>query len=1102
MIISCSMWYKDTIIYELHVKSFYDANGDGMGDFQGLIEKLDYLEELGVTAVWLLPFYPSPLKDDGYDIADYYHINPDYGSLKDFRKFLREAHKRGIRVITELVINHTSDQHKWFQRARRSKPGSIWRDFYVWSDTPEKFKEARIIFKDFENSNWTWDPVAQAYYWHRFYSHQPDLNYDNPSERKEIFRMLDFWLGMGVDGLRLDAVPYLYEREGTNCENLPETHAFLKELRAHVDAKYKDRMLLAEANQWPNDAAEYFGKGDECHMAFHFPVMPRLFMALRTEDRFPIIDMLEQSLDIPKNCQWAMFLRNHDELTLEMVTDEERDYMYRAFAQDPRARINLGIRRRLAPLLNNNRRSIELLNACLFSLPGTPVIYYGDEIGMGDNYYLGDRDGVRTPMQWSADRNSGFSKANPQKLYLPVVIDLEYHYTAVNVETQAANASSLFWFMRRIIAMRKQHQAFSRGSIEFVDSDNPHVLSFVRKYKDDVILVVANLSRFCQVASLELNNYKGFVTEEMFSRNNFPPVTEKPYILTVGPHSFYWLVMRKAELTDTTNVEQKQPLKISVSWKSVVTDDGSRQQLSEILRGYIQQCRWFGGKGKTIRRLIITDSIPINVNQGLIHILMLRVLYVGASQDNYLLPICLATGETGVEIADEAPQAVIAALNVRDRKGLLCDAASSKNFQDYLLDEIVTSKRRKEAEKLKGRRGRRLKKLLRPEELPLESRVMKVEQSNTSINYNNRFFLKLYRRLEGGSNPDVELSRYLTEYTDFKNFPTYIGSLEWSQGKGEPLTIGLLLEYVPNESDGWTYMLSAVERYFAQAMTLKIEPEESIDLPSLIHRIRSESIPPKVHDLIGSVYIDMAALLGRRTAEMHLALASLTQEPEARPEPFSLLYQKSVYQSMRALTLKVFGELGSNKARLSDSVADEAGQLFGKKQTILKRLARINTKKIAGMKIRIHGDYHLGQVLYTGKDFVIIDFEGEPARPLGERRLKRSALRDVAGMIRSFHYAAYSGIFLRPPDQSADIEHLQYWADLWYLYISGVFLDAYLESIKSEEILPADKKDFEMLLETFLLEKAIYELGYELNNRPDWIRIPIRGIENVLKKKP
>ncbi len=1101
MTTSCNTWYKDAVIYELHVKAFYDANGDGMGDFQGLLQKLDYLQDLGVTAVWLLPFYPSPLMDDGYDIADYYNANPDYGPLKDFRKFLREAHKRDIRVITELVVNHTSDQHKWFQRARRSKPGSVWRDFYVWSDTPDKFKEARVIFKDFENSNWSWDPVAQAYYWHRFYSHQPDLNYDNPRVRKEIIRVLDFWFGMGVDGLRLDAVPYLYQRDGTNCENLPETHAFLKELRAHVDAKFEGRMLLAEANQWPEDAAEYFGKGDECHMAFHFPVMPRLFMALRTEDRFPVVDMLEQSLDIPENCQWAMFLRNHDELTLEMVTDEERDYMYRAFAQDPRARINLGIRRRLAPLLNNNRRSIELLNACLLSLPGTPIIYYGDEIGMGDNYYLGDRDGVRTPMQWSADRNSGFSTANPQKLFLPVVIDLEYHYTAVNVETQVANVSSLFWFMRRIIAMRKQHKAFSRGSIEFVDSDNPHVLCFVRKFEEDTVLVIANLSRFCQVASLKLNDYNGFAAVEIFSGNDFPQVSERPYVLTVGPHSFYWLTMRKAEQIDTATADQEQPLTVGASFKAIVMNDEARQQLSQVLRGYIQQCRWFGGKGRTIRRFRIADSITISTRQDLVHVLILKVSYVGAPQESYMLPICLAADEAATEIAEQHPQAVIAALETKDRKGLLCDAAFSKGTQDYLLEVVAAPNSRKKANKLKGRRSRRLRELLRRDELPLESRVMKVEQSNTSINYDDRLFLKLYRRLESGANPDVELSRYLTEYTDFKSFPAYAGCLEWSPNKRDLLTVGLLLEYVQNESDGWNYMLSAVGRYLTQAMALKGEFDESIEPPESIRHVRPESIPPRIRDLIGSVYMEMASLLGRRTAELHLALASLRQEPEATPEPFSLLYQKSVYQSMRALTLKVFNALGKNAGKLPDTVADEAKQLLSEKQTILKRLQRIAKKKVTGMKIRIHGDYHLGQVLYTGKDFVIIDFEGEPARPLGERRLKRSALRDVAGMIRSFHYAAYGGIFLRPSEQSGDVEYLQHWADLWYFYMSGVFLDSYLANVKSAELLPPDENDFTVLLESFLLEKAIYELGYEFNNRPDWLKIPMRGIENVLKKK-
>ncbi len=482
------LWYKDAVIYEMHVRSFYDSDKDGVGDFRGLTEKLDYLQDLGITAIWLLPFYPSPLRDDGYDISDYTDIHEKYGTLRDFKAFLREAKYRGLKIITELVINHTSNQHPWFQRARRAAPGSRHREYYVWSETPQKYQEARIIFQDFESSNWAWDPEAQAYYWHRFYSHQPDLNFDSPDVRKEIIRALNFWLSLGVDGLRLDAVPYLYEREGTNCENLPETHAFLKELRRHVDATFKNRMLLAEANQWPEDAAAYFGQGDECHMAFHFPLMPRMFMALRMEDRFPIIDILQQTPQIPDNCQWALFLRNHDELTLEMVTDEERDYMYRVYSQDPQARINLGIRRRLAPLLGNHRRRIELMKSLLFAMPGTPVLYYGDEIGMGDNIFLGDRDGVRTPMQWSADRNAGFSQANSQRLYLPVNIDPEYHYEAINVEAQQNNPHSLLWWMKRMIALRKGHKALTRGSIEFLLPENTKVLAFLRCHQEECIL--------------------------------------------------------------------------------------------------------------------------------------------------------------------------------------------------------------------------------------------------------------------------------------------------------------------------------------------------------------------------------------------------------------------------------------------------------------------------------------------------------------------------------------------------------------------------------------------------------------------------------------
>src|ERR1700744_5917336 len=524
------LWFKEAIVYQLHIKTFCDGNNDGIGDFQGLLSKLDYLKNLGVTAIWLLPFYPSPLRDDGYDIADYFTVNPSYGTLDDFKRFLDAAHENGLRVITELVLNHTSDQHLWFQRSRRAAPGDPWRDYYVWSDDPTKYSEARIIFKDFEVSNWTYDSIAKSYFWHRFFFHQPDLNYDNPEVKAAAFEVLDFWLDLGVDGLRLDAVPFLIEREGTSCENLTETHHILQELRARIDAKYADRMLLAEANQWPEDAVAYFGTGNECQMCFHFPLMPRMFMSLHMEDRYPLFDILEQTPAIPENCQWALFLLNHDERTLEMVTEEERDYMYRVYARDSRARINLGIRRRLAPLLGNNRRKLELIHSLLFSLPGSPIIYYGDEIGMGDNIYLGDRNGVRTPMQWSSDKNAGFSRANPQQLYLPTIIDPEYHYESVNVENQQRNVSSLFWWMRRMLSVREKVKAFAHGTIEFLHPDNAKVLTYVRKFGDEVVLVVANLSRFAQVVELDLAPFAGMVPEELFGHATFPEIKQEPMV--------------------------------------------------------------------------------------------------------------------------------------------------------------------------------------------------------------------------------------------------------------------------------------------------------------------------------------------------------------------------------------------------------------------------------------------------------------------------------------------------------------------------------------------------------------------------------------------
>ena len=541
------LWFKDAIIYQLHVKTFQDSDGDGIGDFAGLMQRLDYLAELGVTALWIMPFYPSPLRDDGYDISNYLAVHPSYGTLEEVEALIAAAHARGLRIITELVLNHTSDQHPWFQRARLAPPGSPERDYYVWSDTTDRYRGARIIFQDFEQSNWSWDAEAKAWFWHRFYSHQPDLKFENPLVHEELLNVVDFWLARGVDGVRLDAVPYLYEREGTNCENLPETHAFLRKLRTHIDAKFPGRMLLSEANQWPEDTAHYFGEGNECHMNFHFPLMPRLFMAVEMEDRRPVIDILARTPAIPENCQWAIFLRNHDELTLEMVTDEERAFMVRAYASDPRARINLGIRRRLAPLLANDRRKIELLHSLLFSLAGTPILYYGDEIGMGDNFHLADRDGVRTPMQWTPDRNGGFSRAHPHQLYLPTNIDPEYHYEFVNVENQQRNKSSLYWTVRRMIEVRQRSTAFARGSIEFLQPANSSVLAYVRQYKTEVVIVVANLSRFVQVAELDLSAFDGCVPEELFGQARFPKIKPSLTTFTLGPHGFYWLALRSAD---------------------------------------------------------------------------------------------------------------------------------------------------------------------------------------------------------------------------------------------------------------------------------------------------------------------------------------------------------------------------------------------------------------------------------------------------------------------------------------------------------------------------------------------------------------------------
>ncbi|WP_028458270.1 maltose alpha-D-glucosyltransferase [Chloroflexus sp. Y-396-1] len=1097
------LWYKDAIIYELHVRAFCDSNGDGIGDFPGLTSKLDYLQDLGVTAIWLLPFYPSPLRDDGYDIADYTNIHPNYGTLSDFKVFIREAHRRGLRVITELVCNHTSDQHPWFQRARRAKPGTSARNFYVWSDTPDRYKDARVIFKDFETSNWTWDPVAQAYYWHRFYSHQPDLNFENPAVQRAVFKAMEFWLDLGVDGMRLDAIPYLYEAEGTNCENLPETHAFLKRLRRHMDEKYHGRMFLAEANQWPEDAVAYFGDGDECHMAFHFPVMPRLFMAVHLEDRYPIIDIMRQTPPIPDNCQWAIFLRNHDELTLEMVTDEERDYMYRVYARDPQARINLGIRRRLAPLLGNHRRKIELMNGLLFSLPGTPVIYYGDEIGMGDNIYLGDRNGVRTPMQWSGDRNAGFSRANPQQLYLPVITDPEYHYETVNVETQSTNQHSLLWWTKRLIALRKRYAAFGRGTLEFLYPDNRKVLCFLRKTTDQILLAVFNLSRFVQGVELDLSPYRGLMPVELFGQVEFPPIGDQPYFLTLGPHSFYWFTL-VPQRVEGVRVVQPQPetelVEIpvdAIEWDAIFYD-GRQTRLERVLPDYLRYRRWFGAKTRKIKQVNIDEFARLDYAGGPAYLTLLQVQYVEGGPEIYLLPMAYAEGERADQILADQRHMVIARLRVgrRAEAGILYDPLGERRFASALL-ELTIGRRRLHGERggeLVGGTTRALRKLLSGSD-GLEPSLVRGEQSNSSINFGNRLMMKLFRKIELGRNPDLELGRFLTEEVGFLHTPPVAGFIEYLRGKDEPLTLAIVQGYVQNEGDAFDYALDVVRRYYDTVLTRSdiTPPVLKTGVASLLTAARQKP-PALAEELIGG-YLESARLLGQRTAEMHQALAK-GSGPAMAPEPFSTLYQRSIYQSVRSLIGRTFQDLRKLLPSLPASVRPAAERIVQSEELLLTRLQRITGDKIETIRTRIHGDYHLEQVLFTGKDYMIIDFEGEPLRPISERRIKRSPLRDVAGMLRSYQYAAYAVLYTRDgtlnnPDE---IERLQRWADFWSFWVCVAFLDGYLTTAAHEAFIPNDPGDLEILLETFVVEKAIYELNYEMNNRPDWLPIPINGI--------
>jgi len=1091
------LWYKDAVIYQAHVRAYLDSNGDGVGDFPGLTQKLDYLQSLGINCLWLMPFYPSPLRDDGYDISDYENIHPSYGTLADFERFVEEAHRRSIRIITELVINHTSDQHPWFQAARRAPAGSPEREFYVWTDSKQKYDGVRIIFTDTEKSNWSWDDTAKAYYWHRFFHHQPDLNFDNPAVLERVLKVMQFWLDRGVDGLRLDAVPYLIEREGTICENLEETHAILKRIRAALDTRYPDRMLLAEANQWPADVRPYFGDGDECHMAFHFPLMPRMFMGILQEDRHPITEILRQTPDIPETCQWAMFLRNHDELTLEMVTDEERDYMYQAYAADPQMRINVGIRRRLAPLLENSRRRIELMTALLFSMPGTPVMYYGDEIGMGDNIYLGDRNGVRTPMQWTGDRNGGFSRADPARLYAPPIMDAVYGYEALNVEAQERAPFSLLNWMKRLIGLRKQTTVFGRGSIEFLPARNRKVLPYVRREGDDIVLCVANLARSVQPVELDLSRFKGMAPVEMLGLTEFPRIGDQPYFLTLGPYAFYWFRIQQAPSAVTArvapetaiDVPQAPALFVGAAWETVL--DGNVRTLIErdLLLPFLVRQRWFGGKSRAVRKARFVDWGLLRRGPQPLFVTIAEVEFDEGGRDQYFLPLTIRAESDAKELMNNSPHAILATVTGA-RKGLLFDAWLDDVYAQALLEALERQ------EQMATKRGT-IKAAQTPEfaalrghrtDLPITR--MSVEQSNTSIVYGTRVILKLFRRLQQGINPDLEVTRQLTERANFSRVPAVAGAFEYAAPGNAPGTIAMMQQLVNSQGDGWSHALGAVSRFYEQ-----IGNATAPAVRGTAWAIDTNSFAPVEGAMAG--FLGSATTLGRRTGEMHLALASDTASAAFTPEPctradLEQLVEETANQARQALEALI-----SVRASLNDEVRPLADQLLQSKSTLVERI-RTSPLGIDTSKIRVHGDYHLGQVLWSEGDFVIFDFEGEPARSLDERRRKQSPLKDVAGMVRSFGYAAYAGLFAFTVARPTELERLEKWARVWQLTTSAAFVRTYLETVAGAHFVPSKDTDRDALLQLFVIDKALYELNYELNNRPDWARIPLRGILDLL----
>jgi maltose alpha-D-glucosyltransferase / alpha-amylase len=1069
------LWYKDACIYQMHVRSFFDSNDDGIGDFPGLISKLDYIADLGANTIWLLPFYPSPLLDDGYDISEYRNIHPDYGTLADFRHFVRAAHARGIRVIIELVVNHTSDQHVWFQRARHAKPGSVHRDFYVWSDNDQKYADTRIIFVDTERSNWTWDAVAGAYYWHRFYSHQPDLNFDNPHVLQAVMSVMRFWLQMGVDGLRLDAVPYLIEREGTSNENLPETHAILKRLRAEVDAAFPGRMLLAEVNQWPEDTKDYFGDGDECHMAFHFPLMPRMYMAIAREDRFPITDIMRQTPPIPANCQWAIFLRNHDELTLEMVTDNERDYLWQTYASDRRARLNLGIRRRLAPLLERDRRRIELMNSLLLSLPGTPVIYYGDEIGMGDNIHLGDRSGVRTPMQWSPDRNGGFSRADPAALVLPPVMDPLYGYGAVNVEAQTRDSHSLLNWTRRMLAVRRRHPAFGRGTLTFLYPRNRKILAFLREFDDETLLCVANLAHSHQAVELDLSAFAGRVPVELNAGTPFPPIGELTYLLTLPPFGFYWFVLGTASDWPAWHTPAPEPmpeymtLVVRGRLADAILTTAQDAIEGDVLPQYIAKRRWFGLKDEKIESTRIARLTDIGDPDQEILLGEIEVK-TQSGTSCWLLPL-------GVYWEDEPTAALpsrlaLARVRKRRRVGLLTDGFALSGFAHRFVAALAAEREIAGSDgvlRFRSTAALRDQLQMAPD---AEVNWIAAEQSNSSLIVGDRVMLKIYRRIAPGEHPEAEMGRYLTAQ-GFAHAPPLFGEAVRVNADGTPSTLAVALGFIRNQGDAWSWTLD-----------------------QLRHAVDEIAAPEAAANTELTDLETVMAAIGQRLGEMHAVLARGTSDEAFAPQIADADTGTQWAQKIEERLDKAFTAIARPEKWEREQDRERARSLLELRESVTTAVRRLAQNSDGALMIRSHGDFHLGQVLVASGEAYIIDFEGEPMASIAERRAKTSPLRDVAGLVRSIDYAGATlidrdNIGVAPVDETRRDEFIA----LFRRRASIAFIRSYWRASVLKDT-PATRA----LLELFLIEKAAYEIAYEAANRPNWIGVPMAGLSRLLER--